>query len=148
MKKQLLFLTAGTLLAFASCNNETPAASGPSQEQIDSMVNARVEEMRTQLMAENDSLINALAQWKADSMIAAMKGAKPAAAKPVAKAKPAPKPVEQAPVNVQKPATVGNGKPRMDDKSGDPNSVGNGKPRMDDKKNNDNTIGTGKPKMH
>lgn len=90
MKKQLLLLTAGGMLALASCKNEAPAtAAGPSDAQIDSMVNARVEEMRTQLMAENDSLINALAQWKADSMIAAMKGAPAPKAKPVAK-KPAP----------------------------------------------------------
>jgi hypothetical protein len=91
MKKQLLLLTAGGMLALASCKNEAPATAGPSDMQIDSMVNARVEEMRTQLMAENDSLINALAQWKADSMIAAMKGtAAPAKAKPVAKKPAAP----------------------------------------------------------
>jgi hypothetical protein len=92
MKKQLLLLTAGGMLALASCKNEAPAtAAGPSDAQIDSMVNARVEEMRTQLMAENDSLINALAQWKADSMIAAMKGTSaPAKPKPVAKKPAAP----------------------------------------------------------
>ena len=72
MKKQALFLMAGALVAFASCNNAP--TEGASQAQIDSTVNARVEEIRLQLMAENDSLINALAQMKADSMIAAMKG--------------------------------------------------------------------------
>lgn len=89
MKKQLLLLTAGGMLAFASCKNEAPVAdAGASQAQIDSIVNARVEEIRAELMAQNDSLINALAQWKADSMIAAMKGAKPTASKPAAKPKP------------------------------------------------------------
>lgn len=145
MKKQLLLLTAGSMLAFASCKNEAPAIdAGASQAQIDSIVNARVEEMRAELMAQNDSLINALAQWKADSMIAAMKGAKTNAAP-----KPKAKPVAQAPTPTpQKPTTIGNGKPRMDDKKGDPNTVGNGKPKMDDKKQDANTIGNGKPKMH
>jgi hypothetical protein len=91
MKKQLLLLTAGGMLAFASCKNEAPVAdAGASQAQIDSIVNARVEEIRAELMAQNDSLINALAQWKADSMIAAMKGAKPTASKPAAKPKAKP----------------------------------------------------------
>jgi len=104
MKKQTLLLLAGGMLALASCQNEAPAVSaGPSEAQIDSMVNARVEAMRSELMAQNDSLINALAQWKADSMIAAMKGAKPAAAAP----KPAPKPV---PTTTPKPTTPTNPK--------------------------------------
>lgn len=103
MKKQLLLLTAGSMLVFASCQNEaTPVDAGASQAQIDSIVNARVETIRAEMMAQNDSLINALAQWKADSIIAAMKGAKVAAPKPVVK-KPG---VKQAPVNaeVNKPA--------------------------------------------
>ncbi|OSZ79322.1 hypothetical protein CAP35_14005 [Chitinophagaceae bacterium IBVUCB1] len=91
MKKQSLLLLAGGMLALASCQNEAAApAAGPSEAQIDSMVNARVEEARMELMASNDSLINALAQWKADSMIAAMKGSKPAAPKPVVKKTVAP----------------------------------------------------------
>ncbi len=88
MKKQFLFLMAGGLLAFASCNNA--AEGGMSEAQIDSAVNARVEEIRAEMMAQNDSLINAMAQMKADSIIAAMntgsKGtSKPSASKPVAK---------------------------------------------------------------
>jgi len=72
MKKRSFLVLAGGLLAFAACNN--PAAdTGASQTQIDSMVNARVEEIRAQMTASNDSMINALAQIKADSMIAAMK---------------------------------------------------------------------------
>ncbi len=138
MKKQTLLLLAGGMLALASCQNEAPAVSaGPSEAQIDSMVNARVEAMRSELMAQNDSLINALAQWKADSMIAAMKGSKPAAApKPVAKPKPAETP---------KPKTVGNGKPSMSGNT-TPGTVGNGKPSMSgDKK--EGTVGSGKPSM-
>lgn len=139
MKKQTLLLLAGGMLAFASCQNEAPAGSaGPSEAQIDSMVNARVEAMRSELMAQNDSLINALAQWKADSMIAAMKGAKAAA--------PAPKPVTKPkPVETPKPKTVGNGKPSMSGNT-TPGTVGNGKPSMSgDKK--DGTVGNGKPSM-
>lgn len=71
MKKQLLLL-AGGLLALASCN--TAPEGGASDAQIDSMVNTRVEELRMEMMRQNDSLINAMAQIKADSIIAAMKG--------------------------------------------------------------------------
>ena len=74
MKKQALFLMAGAIVAFASCNTATN--EGTSEAQIDSMVNARVEEIRLEMMAQNDSLINAMAQMKADSIIAAMKGGK------------------------------------------------------------------------
>lgn len=73
MKKQTLLLMAGGLMALASCNNNAGEATGASQAQVDSMVNARVEEIRTQMMASNDSLINAMAAMKADSIIAAMK---------------------------------------------------------------------------
>jgi hypothetical protein len=72
MRKQLL-LIAGTVLTLASCQNEA-ANTGDNQAQIDSAVNARVEELRTQMMLQNDSLINAEAQRRADSMIAAMQG--------------------------------------------------------------------------
>jgi|GEM_PF-1729234 len=89
MKKQL-FLVAGAVLTFASCQSDS-ANTGDSQAQIDSAVNARVEELRTQMMLENDSLINAEAQRRADSMIAAMgTGSKTTAAKPKQTA-PAPK---------------------------------------------------------
>ncbi|MBL7683968.1 MAG: hypothetical protein JNK00_11470 [Flavipsychrobacter sp.] len=141
MKKQTLLLLAGGMLAMASCQNEAPAVSnGPSEAQIDSMVNARVEAIRTELMAQNDSLINALAQWKADSMIAAMKGTKTAAAKPVSKPKPA-----EAKLTTTKPATVGNGKPSMTGNTA-PGTVGNGKPSMTTEKK-DGTVGNGKPSM-
>ena len=68
----LLAATAGTL-AFASCQNE--GSNGLTDEmmqaKIDSAVQSRMEEMQAQLAAQNDSLINALAMMKADSMMAA-----------------------------------------------------------------------------
>ena len=88
MEKQTLLLMAGGILALASCNNEQAADAGMNQAQVDSAVNARVEEIRAELMAQNDSLINALAQWKADSIIAAMKGTASASAKPKPTTKP------------------------------------------------------------
>lgn len=72
MKKQSFLLMAGALMALASCQNDN--SNTADQAQIDSMVNARVEEMRIQMMAANDSLINIEAQRRADSIIAAMKG--------------------------------------------------------------------------
>ncbi|HRO43268.1 MAG TPA: hypothetical protein PL009_10570 [Flavipsychrobacter sp.] len=80
MKKQLL-LIAGTVLTLASCQNEA-ADTGDNQAQIDSAVNARVEEMRTELMMQNDSLINAEAQRRADSIFLTMKDGNTAPAAP------------------------------------------------------------------
>ena len=71
MKKQALLLSALGMLAFASCETEV---ANNDEAYIDSVVNARVEEMRMEMMMQNDSLIYALAQEKADSIIAAMKG--------------------------------------------------------------------------
>lgn len=75
MKKQVSLMMAAGLLVFASCNSGSTDNSA-SQAQIDSMVNARVESIRTEMMMKNDSIINAMAQMKADSIIAAMKGEK------------------------------------------------------------------------
>ena len=72
MKKQGLLLIAGGLLALASCQND--ANTGASDAQIDSMVNARVEELRMEMMMQNDSLINAMATMKADSICGAKTG--------------------------------------------------------------------------
>jgi hypothetical protein len=79
MKRQSLLFIAGGLMALASCTSETSTTTNNemSQASIDSAVNARVEEMRTQMMMENDSLINEMALYKADSMCAAMKGQAP-----------------------------------------------------------------------
>lgn len=73
--KKILFLVAGVAaLGLTSCQQEAPADN--SQERIDSMVNARVEEIRAQMMAENDRIIDSLAMVRADSMLAAAKGTK------------------------------------------------------------------------
>ncbi len=81
MRKQSVLLIAAGLLATASCNTETGNAE-EAQAKIDSMVNARVDDMRLQLKAENDSIINELAMWRADSIINARKGVKVVKPKP------------------------------------------------------------------
>ncbi len=68
MRKQTLLFFAGAMLVMASCNT-TNQDTTADQATIDSMVNARVEELREQMMLENDSLINELAWMRADSII-------------------------------------------------------------------------------
>ncbi len=97
-KQSFLFIAGAALLALASCQPNTNETA-PDQAQIDSMVNARVEELRLEMLAQNDSLINALAIQKADSIVAAMKGGSTPARKPTA-SKP---PVKETP----KPTTPG-----------------------------------------
>lgn len=84
MKKQSLLLITGGILAFASCTNENAGTTDNSQAKIDSIVNERVEMIRAELEMKNDSIINAMAMYKADSMMAAMAG-KPIPKKPAAK---------------------------------------------------------------
>lgn len=81
MKKQSLVLLAGGILALASCNSGSTGNAEADQAKVDSIVNARVEEIRMQLLEENNAKINQMAQERADSIIAAMTG------KPVAKKK-------------------------------------------------------------
>lgn len=76
MKKTSIFLLAGGLLALASCTNEN-AGGGMTQAQVDSAVNAEVEAARLQMYAEQDSIINIVAQMKADSMMAVAAGKTP-----------------------------------------------------------------------
>lgn len=76
MKKQSLLLITGGLLAMASCNTEPAATTDDSQAKIDSMVNERVEQIRLELQAQNDSIINEMAVYRADSIIAARTGKK------------------------------------------------------------------------
>jgi hypothetical protein len=71
MKKQSLLWMAGVVITLASCQDNSNETSAMDQARIDSAVNARTEEMRLQMMAQNDSIINAEAQRRADSMIAA-----------------------------------------------------------------------------
>lgn len=89
MKKQSLLLITGGLLALASCNSENTGNAEAAQAKIDSMVNARVEQIRTELAAQNDSIINVMAMERADSIMAAMSGKKVVKKKA---AEPAPKP--------------------------------------------------------
>lgn len=81
MKKQSLLLITGGLLAMASCNTEPAGNAEDAQATIDSTVNARVEEIRLELQAQNDSIINEMAMYRADSIIAARTG-KAAPARP------------------------------------------------------------------
>ncbi len=64
-------MMAGSLLALASCNNA--ATTAPSQAQIDSMVNSRVDMARIEMEAKNDSIINAMVTMRVDSTLLAMK---------------------------------------------------------------------------
>lgn len=77
MKKQSLLLMTGGILAFASCNTDNAGTVDNSQAKIDSMVNERVEMIRAELEAKNDSIINERAMYMADSMMAVASG-KPA----------------------------------------------------------------------
>ena len=96
MKKQSLLLITAGMLAATSCNTETGNADA-AQAIIDSTVNARVDEIREELKAKNDSIINELATWRADSIINARKGKK------VKKRKPKP----QAPQAVTSSGSTG-----------------------------------------
>lgn len=86
MKKQSLLLITGGLLALASCNTNT-AGNDDAQAKIDSMVNERVEQIRMELEMKNDSIINELAMYRADSIIAASKGRTVARPRPKAEPK-------------------------------------------------------------
>lgn len=73
MKKQSkLIIAAGIIALAASCNNSNPTVEGADQAFIDSAVNARVDELRIEMMMQNDSIINVLAQQRADSILDAM----------------------------------------------------------------------------
>lgn len=101
MKKQSLLLITGGILAFASCNSDTAGNADNSQAKIDSMVNERVEEIRMELQMKNDSIINELAIYRADSIMAAAKGKTVTRTKP----KAAPAPVyKEATMKAEEPA--------------------------------------------
>ena len=68
MKKYASLLLAGAALAVASCGNNENTTT---QEQIDSMAAYRADTMAAALKAQNDSLINAMAQMRADSALRA-----------------------------------------------------------------------------
>jgi hypothetical protein len=142
MKKQSFLLVAGSLLTLAACQNN--ANEGGNQAQIDSMVNMRVEELRVQMMAQNDSIINAESQRRADSIIAAMKGGNT-----VTTTTHRTTTVKNTPggTKTSTQTTIGNGKPAMGNGDNNSNTVGNGKPKMGEGNNKSNNVGSGKPKM-
>ena len=75
--KFLLLAAAAGTLTFASCTNEAGDGAMTDemmQAKIDSAVQSRMEEMQMQLAMQNDSLINAMAMMKADSILAARAG--------------------------------------------------------------------------
>lgn len=74
MKQGKSILLFATVLSagFMACKQEV-ATNAPSQATIDSMVNAKVDSIKLELMAQNDSLINARAKVIADSLVLAAK---------------------------------------------------------------------------
>ncbi len=145
-----ILVPALTGLLFVACNTEP---KGPTQAELDTQVEAKVNAATEQLNADCNTRIMQAAQMQADSIIAKT-SAKKAAPKPVAApAPPKPKTVKTPPPPPPAPPkpTIGNGKPKMGGNS-NPNEVGNGKPKMggtkDEKGKVDETkIGNGKPKM-
>lgn len=65
-----LFLFIAINLLLIACNNQaTQQGKGYTNAQVDSLVEIRVQERIQQLQAANDSIINAMAASKADSML-------------------------------------------------------------------------------
>ena len=56
-----------------SCSGGTEDAAELSQERVDSIVNAKIETLRTEMKRRNDSLINVMARERADSILKSMK---------------------------------------------------------------------------
>lgn len=76
MTNKLILLAAAGTFALASCQSDVRTTDNDEvmQAKIDSAVQSRMEEMQAQLAAQNDSLINAMAMMRADSMMAASAG--------------------------------------------------------------------------
>lgn len=121
-KSKSIWLLSGAALAFgfASCTQDT-AMNTASQATIDSIVNAKVDSIRISMMASNDSLIEALAYQKADSIVAALNAKSSGSKAPVVVPKPKPKPTPE-PV---RPGTGGIKPVREAEKTVDPGSVTN-----------------------
>lgn len=96
---------AAVVLGLASCTQET-AVDNASQATIDSIVNARIDSIRMAMMASNDSLIDALAYQKADSIVAALNAKAGSSKAPVVVPKPKPTPAKPVPEPVR-PGTGG-----------------------------------------
>lgn len=141
MKKQFLML-AGAAMILASCGGETKTEDqGQTQAQIDSAVNAQVAEREAEMARKNDSTLKAMEAEKAAAEAAAAEeaakkgGTKKASTPKTPKAQPAPDPTPAPPP--MQPATIGNGKPKMNTNGAtqsqapaDQQTIGNGKPKM------------------
>lgn len=143
MKKQSLLLITGGILAFASCSPDTSGNAEEMQAKVDSIVNARVDQIRLELQEKNDEYIMEMAIYRADSIMAIKTGKKVVAKKPKAPVVETTGSASTTNPVEEKKETVGNGKPKMG--NNDPNTIGNGKPKMGN--NNSNEVGNGKPKM-
>lgn len=94
MRKSALFVAMGSLLAFASCDSGTDMSN--TDAIIDSTVDARVEEIRMDLMRQNDSIIHAMAIERADSIMSAAKSTPTRARKPTSSSSSSTTPTEKA----------------------------------------------------
>ena len=126
-----------TGVVMTACNNaeEVKKQTEEQNTKIQSMVDAKLGDLQTQVDQECTALVDSLAQAKYDEWYAAegkKKGVKPA---------PKPKPKAEEP----KKETVGEGKTKMGG-SEDPTKVGEGKPKMGGSED-PNKVGQGKPKM-
>lgn len=77
----VLFFACSILLGACGPTMQEP----PSRAEIDSLVNVRVNALQLEMQAKNDSIINAMARHRADSILATMKGQNTAAQQTVNK---------------------------------------------------------------
>ncbi len=99
--KSLLVIAAAASVFAVSCQQQGPA--GPSEAQIDSLVNAKVQATTDQLKADCDAKIMQAAQMRADSILAATSKT-PGAVKPATKPT-ATKPKPATPAKKDEPTT-------------------------------------------
>jgi hypothetical protein len=169
MKKNILYILPAIAL-FASCGGGATIDNAA----LDAKVAAQVKSTTDQLKTNCDALVATTSQMRADSIMA-VKNAKanmpvavpaPKTSPAAAPAKPTAKVPVKAPVKVvkkvevKKPETVGNGKPKMGQTTDSKGKavIGNGKPKMgevkkvkvktaDGKEKEVESVGNGKPKM-
>lgn len=149
MKKISFIILGVAVISFftlMSAGEEMSQEQKQQMEQIDQMVKDKVANFKVEKDNECKAKAMNAASAKADSTLKAMDAMK-------AKSAPAPKTVKKATVKkVTKPATVGNGKPKLGNKD-DGSTIGTGKPKLgtpetkDAKKDDGTTIGKGKPKL-
>jgi hypothetical protein len=69
MKKRILFSRFCFMLTICSCGADLNKQKDNTQAKIDSMVNAKVDSLFSRLKMQNDSIINAKANTKAQEII-------------------------------------------------------------------------------